>query len=395
MKRQILSLVALLVTTAFLSACSMLPAGRSSEAAANEPTPTPIPTSIVPVKPTYKVQRGDIRKELVFNGRISPMVEEELFFRSNGRVRAIFSERNDMVKAGDIIAELEIDDLERQLESARLSLERAQSRLDSAQNDLDFAKRQSEINLEIARLRLTEMRTQSPQDRSGIAIQEKQVELAELSLSRMDEGVDPLLINDVSRAELDLTRLDAAIADARITAPFDGQILSISLSAGRAAEQYKPVVVIADIADLEISSDLISSQMQELSEGMSVAVVLISRPGEILSGEIRRLPYPYGSGGGGTTVEELDKSTRLTLNAVAEEAGFKMGDLVRVTAELEYKESVLWLVPQAIRVFDGRRFVVVQDGDVQRRVDVTVGIQTDERVEIEEGLEEGQTIVGQ
>ena len=72
-----------------------------------------------------------------------------------------------------------------------------------------------------------------------------------------------------------------------------------------------------------------------------------------------------------------------------------MGDLVRVQAELERKDDVLWLPPQALRIFDGRRFAVVQDGDVQRRVDVKVGIQTADRVEIEEGLEEGQTVVGQ
>jgi multidrug efflux pump subunit AcrA (membrane-fusion protein) len=41
------------------------------------------------------------------------------------------------------------------------------------------------------------------------------------------------------------------------------------------------------------------------------------------------------------------------------------------------------------------RFVVVQDEDVQRRVDVKLGIQTPDRVEVEEGLEEGQIVVGQ
>ena len=68
---------------------------------------------------------------------------------------------------------------------------------------------------------------------------------------------------------------------------------------------------------------------------------------------------------------------------------------MRVTVELERKADVLWLPPQALRIFDGRRFAVLQDGDVQRRVDVTAGIETPERVEIESGLEEGQVVVGQ
>jgi multidrug efflux pump subunit AcrA (membrane-fusion protein) len=64
-----------------------------------------------------------------------------------------------------------------------------------------------------------------------------------------------------------------------------------------------------------------------------------------------------------------------------------------VTAEIEHERDVLWLPPQAIRSFNGRRFAVVQDGDVQRRVDVTLGVEAEERVEIEAGLEAGQIVV--
>ena len=71
-----------------------------------------------------------------------------------------------------------------------------------------------------------------------------------------------------------------------------------------------------------------------------------------------------------------------------------MGDLVHVTAEVEHAEAVLWLPPQAIRNFNGRLFAVVQDGDVQRRVDVRIGVEAEDRVEILEGVEEGQVIVG-
>ena len=59
-----------------------------------------------------------------------------------------------------------------------------------------------------------------------------------------------------------------------------------------------------------------------------------------------------------------------------------------------FSVNVIWLPPQAIRNFNGRRFAVVQDGDVQRRVDIKIGIQAEERVEIEEGLQVGQTVVG-
>jgi multidrug efflux pump subunit AcrA (membrane-fusion protein) len=76
-----------------------------------------------------------------------------------------------------------------------------------------------------------------------------------------------------------------------------------------------------------------------------------------------------------------------------------LNDRVRVTVILEQKEDVLWLPPQAIRSFEGRNFVVIQDAEGQRRVDVKLGITTGDRVEIVwvdggDNLSEGQVVVG-
>ena len=371
-----------------------MPAGRSAQIAANEPTPTPIPTSVVPIKPTYTVKVGEILRERTFSGRVAPVVEEALFFRVSGRVRNVYAKRNDFVTAGQIIADLEIDDLERELTSTQLNLERAQARLNAAEKNLEFQIRRAQINLDIALLQMLNLRTDRPDDNFAISVQGKQVELAEISLEQLSEGVDPLLVNDVARARLQVEKLQSAIADATITAPFDGQLLSVSLSAGRPLNAFDTIVAIADIMELEVKSDLISDQMNELAEEMPVEVSLVGRPGEILTGFVRRLPYPFGSGGSGEVIDP-DKSTRITVDQEAQDEGFELGDLVQVRVQLEQKAAVLWLPPQAIRVFDGRRFVVVQDGDVQRRVDVKVGIQTPDRVEIVEGLEEGQVVVGQ
>jgi multidrug efflux pump subunit AcrA (membrane-fusion protein) len=318
-----------------------------------------------------------------------------MFFRADGRVRTVLAKRNDMVTSGQILAELEIDGLERELETGQLELERAQVRLEQAQTDHDFAVRVAQTNLEMAQLRLQSMQSGAAPDTTAIAIQEKEVELAQLEVERLAAGIDPLLVSDVTRAELAVAKIQAEIAESQIIAPFDGRLLSISLTPGQAVNAYMPVATIADISSLEVSADLVSNQMEDLSEGMTAVIFLTSRPGVTLEGSVRQLPYPYGSGGRGQTVEDMDKSTRVTIDASATDEGFELGDLVRVTVELERKADVLWLPPQALRIFDGRRFAVLQDGDVQRRVDVAVGIETPDRVEIESGLEEGQTVVGQ
>jgi multidrug efflux pump subunit AcrA (membrane-fusion protein) len=211
----------------------------------------------------------------------------------------------------------------------------------------------------------------------------------------LGDDVNPLLKNDVTRAQYAVDKLKQTIAESQIAAPFSGKLLSISLIPGQEVQGYKAVVSLADVSQLEVSADLFSDQLNELAESMPVSLTLSSAPGKPLSGQVRLMPYPYGSGGKSTDeTQTTDKSVRISINQTAQEAGYELGDLVRVTVEIERKDNALWLPPQAIRNFNGRRFAVLQDNDVQRRVDVKVGIEAEDRVEIEEGLEEGQTIVG-
>ncbi len=455
-------------TTLFLillvfTGCSLLPSSdRRSQAVVQQsgPTPTPIPTPIVPTKPTYKVQSGEVVEKIKFTGRVAPIVEEELFFRTNGWVRNVYIKRDDFVEAGQILADLEIERLERELATQLLELERVRSVLDEAERNLatnirraEVEKQIAEIGLEAAQAKdLTPRQEQAAaelertlikldeaqaaydeiawrndrttadearnlqqvtldyvqakatydlamQDISGqkydIAILERQVELAQIWLDELGYGIDPLLKNDVEQATLSVENLQATIADAQIIAPFNGQILSERLTEGREVTGHSPVAIIGDMSELEISADPSSSQLQELSEGLPVVATLSSRPGEEYTGYIRRLPYPYGGGGRSDGVEEEeDKSTRIRLEGVSfEDIDLELGDLMSIEVILEQKDNVLWLPPQAIRTFEGRKFVVVQDGEIQRRVDVKVGIEGKDRVEIEDGLTEGQTVI--
>jgi RND family efflux transporter MFP subunit len=208
-----------------------------------------------------------------------------------------------------------------------------------------------------------------------LGLKENEVELAEIVLAEAQLGIEDL---------------EQAIRDAQLTASFDGTVISLGVVDGKTVDAYNVYAVVADLDHLEISADLTGQDLLDLEEGMQVSATLANRPGEIFSGSIRRLPY-FGAS---TSGEDEDKTTRITLDINPAEANLEVGDLMRVTVVLEYKEDVLWLPPQAIRTFEGRKFVVVQDGEFQARVDVKIGIEGEDRIEILEGLEEGQIVIG-
>lgn len=338
-----------------------------------KPTPTPLPTAAAANKPTYKVTRGDVTAQVKFSARVIPAVEEELYFRADGRVRKVYIRSGDQVKKGQVLADL-------------ISLDQMESQAKQQQ----FNQRKAEINLEMAWLNQQLAATQDSTWNAGYDIRAKEKQLqVELAQIELDE------------TKLQTKNLDTAISDAQITSPMDGKVLEISVLEGAEVRAFAPLVTVGDDSKLEVGATLTSTQMQELAEGMVSSIELPNRPGQKLQGKIRSLPYPYGTGGGtktsttvnSTTGQSTDNTTRVALDNPDSIKGFRLGDLVDVTVVLESRKAVLWVAPQAIRTYEGRNFVVVKTDALPKRVDVRIGIKNEEQVEILEGVEEGQVII--
>lgn len=464
---------------------------------------------------TFMVQRGKVVRLQQFAGRVSPVEGVTLYFKSSGYVRQVYVEPGDRIKQGDLLAELEMDDLLNQIAQAEVALNSAQLRLSDAEDALAREIVASRLNLEVAKTRsmlaedtnayqieqnetlLILAREQlartlalqatydatiasagvqvaqaqdmvqraeiaykealdrpwEPQEvrdaaarevqqaewvleaaqaqydqavadeavyQHDIKIQEIAVKQAEAELAQLQKGVDPLLaleikraqqeldwleedlekgvdsvlINDVDQAELALERLQQSVSDGRILATIDGEIVSLSLYAGRLIEAFRGGIVVADPSTLEVSADLTDKQVQALYEGQKATVTLDTHPGRTWSSTIRCLPYPYGTCGSADGSTGSSSSVRISLEDDGQ--GYDdltIGTLARVTIVLQEKDDVLWLPPQAIRSFQDRQFVMVQEGEQQRRVDIKIGVRGDDRIEIVEGLEEGQVIV--
>ncbi|HEU4326105.1 MAG TPA: HlyD family efflux transporter periplasmic adaptor subunit [Roseiflexaceae bacterium] len=195
---------------------------------------------------------------------------------------------------------------------------------------------------------------------------------------------------DDARRRVDKAQKD--VEAGRIIAPQDGEILSVGVSEGDNAEEFNPVVELADPSQLEIGAELGAEQMRQLSEGQAVEINPLGREDVIMPAIIRRLPAPYGSGGSGA-VEEQDRTTRFNV-LDAKGQTLEAGNKVRIRIVLERKEDALWLPKDAVRSFEGRRFVLVRSGQTERRVTVRIGIETEDRYEILEGIEEGDVVVG-
>jgi len=346
----------------FFVAVAVLLAGCGGGQIVTEVTPTPFPT---PVRPTFTVGRGDIAVEAKLSGRVSPLALHTVFFEISGQVREVYVNVNDVVTEGQLLGELD----------------KAQE-LRAKANETQRVIRRAQIDLEIAKLTLQQMESQGRSE-TDVEIQRLKVELAQMDFDELMEsmGIDPTAVV--------ADEIDAQVAQARAFSPAEGTIIS-AVTAGRNVSPTTAAFVLGDPNKLEIIADLAAGddQVREMFEGMPVTVVVDAKGGVELSGTIRELPSPYGTG------PSEDHVIHVVLDVPPSAETYQSGDKVTVQLVLASKQDILWLPPDAIRSAGGRTFVIINSDSGPKRVDVEIGLQTRDMVEIVSGLTEGQVVLG-
>ena len=212
----------------------------------------------------------------------------------------------------------------------------------------------------------------------------------------LQQGPDPYELKlaqaHVADSEARLATAQKAAENVELRAPFDGQVLSIGIIPGSQVTAFKAVLTLADPGALEILLFPTSEDLAALGVGQAAAVQLATRAGESLNAHVRQVPFTTGASSGSESQAE-DRSVRVELDDAS--LSLALNEAATVVIELETRQDVLWLPPGALRTFQGRDYVFIEENGVQRRMDVQLGLRSAERVEILEGLREGQVVIGQ
>jgi RND family efflux transporter MFP subunit len=355
-----ISLVCGLAILIFLLGCNTQQPVTNGENTGTEDV-TPFPTSASLAKPNYKIERGDVVSLAHFSGQIKPVVEKNLYFHINGYTRKVYVKGDDMVHAGQVLADLEgVDDLQRKEEADKVQIQRSEIYTEIAKLNLDYF------------LKTADPKAPGYDDQLGL--QNHQVEITNL---------------DKTDASLGLTETQASIENSLLKAPMDGVLTAVNLEEGSEVKAFTAVATIADLNELEVSSSLASGKWDNLAVGLPAIIKPNGGNGVDTTGVVRSLPSDIAGGNN----QESNPTMRIKMDKSPTELGYKLGDFVKVDILVEKSQNTLWLPPKVIRSFDNRHFVVVQDGNIQRRVDVKLGVVGDDRVEILEGPSEGQLVV--
>jgi multidrug efflux pump subunit AcrA (membrane-fusion protein) len=415
------------------------------------PTPTALSKAPTAIPPTYTVEIGPVVKRLQFTARVQPKETADLYFETDGRILNVPFKDGDTVKQGDILAELDVTDLRNELEQRRVEFENAQNvlsntlkgftetvalaqldvnqarlRLDIAtkqagdaevklaQNDLDRNQRQiDDINnaikqaraafdqagadnaaklleaaqLDRARLQAAYERAVANQDVARLQVELLSGELtrAQMAYRNLLSNVDPNLVSNVERARIAYEGVQKRLSRATLVAPFDGVISQQFARVGSTVRALDPLIKMAKPGELILVGTLNPIQASQVDVGAQTTCFFDNAPNTPISGMITSFPKMLPDATNQTVIIGLDQDIKL-----------EIARLARCYTVLGEAQNVLWLPPLAVRTFQGRRFVVMEGQDgARKRVDVEIGLESDERVEIKRGVQQGDVVLGQ
>jgi RND family efflux transporter MFP subunit len=373
--------VLLAVLTLILStSCSRSDGGSEKAAAIAQDAPALVPTA--------KVARMDLVNDLVLTAEFEPFQEVDLMAKVSGYVRSISVDIGDRVRTGQVLATLEIPEMEDDLTRAAASIDQAQAEIITASDEL----RRAEATHEMAHLsysRIADVLKREPglvpqqevdEAHSRDLVAEAQVAAAKSSLKTAEQHAR------VSRA--DQGRVETLHKYMTITSPFDGVVtkryanIGAMIQAGTSS-QAMPVVQLSQNNLLRLVLPVPESSVGRVRVGETVDVRVLSL-GRTFPGRVARL------------AEKVQPSTR-TMDTEVDVQNPTLtlipGMYAEVNLHIAESRGALTVPLDAVdRSTANARAYVVAAGAIHI-VPVTLGLETDQSVEILSGLKEGDTVV--
>lgn len=354
-----------------------------------------------------RVERGDIARVVVATGKIEPRAIVEVKSKASGIVKNIYVNYGDTVRAGQVLAELDKEELAARVREARANLQSAQAmeesalatyernRVEAEGPELPFLKSAMERAHQMLRDGLIAKNAAEDAEKAyQLALNKQSAAIRALAVSRAEIARARA---QVAQAKAVLERAEEDLRNATIISPIDGLVLARNVEVGNAVSsilvlgsQATALFTLGDMSDVFVRGRVDQADIGKVFLGQPARIVLESFRDRKFEGRVYRIS-PYGV--------EKDNVTTFEVQVSIHNPGRELKANMSANAEiiLEEKKNVL-LVPEAAVVYDRGRKPSVEVPDPsqekgRRRVAVKLGISNGIKTEVLAGLEDGQQVI--
>ena len=363
-------------------------------------------TNIDPSK-IATVEQGTMVRSVVATGKVEPITKVEIKSKANGIIEHLLVDVDNVVQPGQILAELDKENLTARLREARANLQAAEAaregavaqlkknEIEAEAPDVAFARRNHERAQQLAEQKLVSQ-SQLDEAKSALEQAENRQRAASGQLVIARARVAESTAN-VAQAHAAVERAEEELANATIRAPIRGTVLSRDLEVGSPVSSILNlganatlVMTLGDIDRVFVRGKVDEADIGRVRLGQQARITTETFRDKMFEGRVTEIS-PIGL--------EKDNVTTFQVEVSIDNPGKELKANMSANAEIileQFPESLL--VPEAAIVYDPQKrpFVDVVDPGSKtgrRRVSVKVGVGNGTRMQVLSGLKAGDKVV--
>ena len=364
-------------------------------------------TKIDPSK-LAKVERADLAKSVVATGKVQPITKVELKSKASGIVKQLRVDAGDKVKVGQVLAELDREEIEARVSQARAQLQASEANMKASAADLERAKVDAQAPdvplLKRAYERAQNMAKDGVVSASALDDAQKNYELA---LNKQNVSKAQLIVGNakvgqaqaqVEQDRANLKQLVEQLNYTEIVSPIDGIVLSRDVEVGDAVSSILVlgssatlVMTLGDTSEVYVKGKVDESDIGKVYLGQPARIKVESFKDKTFTGKVTKIS-PMGV--------EKDNVTTFEVRASINNPGGELKANMTANAEviLEEHKGVLQ-IPEGSLIYDKDKKASVEvpdpkGKDGKRKVAVKIGISNGAKTElVDNSLKENDQVV--
>ncbi len=337
---------------------------------------------------TAKVGRSSISNTVTATGTVEPVTEVEVGTQVSGIIDKLYADYNDVVKAGQLIAEMDKVNLKAELASAQAQL--ASSKTEYEYQQKNYARSKVLFDKKL--------------------ISDADYETATYNYEKAKAAYE--------QSQASMVKVNRNLEYATITSPIDGVVINRAVEEGQtvAAGFETPTLftIAADLTKMQVIADVDEADIGNVENGQRVSFTVDAYPNDVFEGTVWQIRLGDSSS---SSSSSTSTSTVVTYEVVitADNPDLKLKP--RLTANVTIytleRENVLTVPTKSLRFVPeeelllgtgytaensaqegpaGKRIIWVKQGQQLTPKAITVGSTSGNMIEVTEGLTEGEEI---
>ncbi|EAI5645035.1 efflux RND transporter periplasmic adaptor subunit [Campylobacter jejuni] len=331
---------------------------------------------------TQKIQKKDISQTIEAVGKVYAKDQVDVGAQVSGQIIKLYVDVGTHVKQGDLIAQIDKDKQQNDLDITKAQLESAKANLESKKVALEIANKQYQREQKLYAAKASSLENLETQKNNYYTLK---ANVAELNAQ-------------VVQLEITLKNAQKDLGYTTITAPMDGVVINVAVDEGQTvnANQNTPTIVrIANLDEMEVRMEIAEADVSKIKVGTELDFSLLNDPQKTYHAKIASIDP--------ADTEVSDSSTSSSSsNAIYYYAKFYVAnkdDFLRIGMSIQNEivvasaKAVLAVPTYAIKSDPKGYYVEILENQKAVKKYVKLGIKDSINTQILEGVNENEELI--